>query len=51
MRRYWRGEIMKKLEALLEHIKIYRLLQQRNRKTSGKCMPLDALLKEQNLSV
>jgi hypothetical protein len=51
MRRYWRGEIMKELEALLEHIEIYRLLQRRKRKTSGKRMNLDTLLKEQNLSV
>lgn len=51
MRRYGRDWIIEELTALLEHIEIYRLLQQRNRKASGKHVSLDALLKEQNLSV
>lgn len=46
MRRYGQEWIMKEIAALLEHIEIYRLLQRRNRKASGKRMSLVALLKE-----
>ena len=46
MRRYGQDWIMKEIAALLEHIGIYRLLQRRKRKASGRRTSLDALLKE-----
>ncbi len=51
MRRYGQDRIVQETVALLEHIEIYRLLQRHKRKASGKRITLDALLKEQNLSV
>jgi hypothetical protein len=51
MRRYEQDWIMKEIAALLEHINIYRLLQRRKRKTSGKRMTLDVLLKAEHLDI
>ena len=44
-------ETMAEALALLEHIEIYRLVQQRKRKGIGKRISLDALLKEQGVAV
>jgi PHD/YefM family antitoxin component YafN of YafNO toxin-antitoxin module len=44
-------ETMAEALALLEHIEIYRLVEQRKRKKSGKRTSLDALLKEQGFAV
>jgi PHD/YefM family antitoxin component YafN of YafNO toxin-antitoxin module len=44
-------ETMVEALALLEHIEIHHLLEQRKRKGSGKRTPLDALLKEQRIAV
>lgn len=51
MRRYKQDRITKEIAELLEHIEIYRIVQRRKRKGSGKRITLDALLKEQNTSV
>ena len=44
-------ETMAEALTLLEHIEIYRLIEQRKRKGTGKRISLDALLKEQGLAV
>ena len=44
-------ETMAEALALLEHIEIYRLVEQRRRKGPGKRISLDALLKEQGIAV
>jgi PHD/YefM family antitoxin component YafN of YafNO toxin-antitoxin module len=44
-------ETMAEALALLEHIEIHHLVEQRKRKGSGKRTSLDALLKEQRIAV
>jgi PHD/YefM family antitoxin component YafN of YafNO toxin-antitoxin module len=44
-------ETMAEALALLEHIEIHYLVEQRKRKGSGKRTSLDALLKEQRIAV
>jgi PHD/YefM family antitoxin component YafN of YafNO toxin-antitoxin module len=44
-------ETMAEALALLEHIEIYRLVERRKRKGTGKRIALDALLKEQRIAV
>jgi PHD/YefM family antitoxin component YafN of YafNO toxin-antitoxin module len=44
-------ETMAEALALLEHIEIHHLVEQRKRKRSGKRTSLDALLKEQRIAV
>jgi PHD/YefM family antitoxin component YafN of YafNO toxin-antitoxin module len=44
-------EAMAEALALLEHLEIYRLVQERKRKTTRKTISLDTLLKEQRLAV
>ena len=44
-------EAMAEALALLEHLEIFRLVQDRNRKKPRKAVSLDALLKEQRLAV
>jgi hypothetical protein len=51
MRRRRQDRTMKEMVARLAHIDIYRLLQRRTRKGSGKHITLDALLKKENRSV
>lgn len=44
-------EAMAEALALLEHLEIYRLVQERKRKKTRKVISLDTLLKEQRLAV
>jgi PHD/YefM family antitoxin component YafN of YafNO toxin-antitoxin module len=44
-------ETMAEALALLEHLEIYHLVQERKRKKTRKSISLDALLKEQRLAV
>jgi len=44
-------ETMAEALALLEHIEIYRLVQQRKRRRPARRISLDALLKEQGVAV
>lgn len=44
-------ETMAEALSLLEHLEIYRLVQERKRKKRRKAIGLDALLKEQRLAV
>ena len=44
-------ETMAEALALLEHIEIHHLVEERKRKGSGKRTSLDALLKEQRIAV
>jgi PHD/YefM family antitoxin component YafN of YafNO toxin-antitoxin module len=44
-------EAMAEALALLEHLEIYRLVQERKRKTTRKTISLDTLLKEQRLAL
>lgn len=44
-------ETMAEALALLEHIEIYRLVQARKRRDSGKRVTLDRLLEEEGLAV
>jgi len=44
-------EAMAEALALLEHLEIYRLVQERKRKKTRKAISLDTLLKEQRLAV
>jgi PHD/YefM family antitoxin component YafN of YafNO toxin-antitoxin module len=44
-------ETMAEALAVMEHIEIYRLIQERKRKRPGKRVSLDALLKEAGLAV
>jgi hypothetical protein len=45
-----KNETIAKALALLEHIEIYRLVEQRKRKGSGKRISLDALLKKHRIT-
>jgi len=44
-------EAMADALTLLEHVEIYRVVQERKRKKSRKAVSLDALLKEERLAV
>lgn len=44
-------ETMAEAMAVMEHVEIYRLVQERKRKGSGKRTSLDALVKEERLAV
>jgi PHD/YefM family antitoxin component YafN of YafNO toxin-antitoxin module len=44
-------ETMAEALALLEHIEIYKVVEQRKRKQTGKRISLDALLKEQRIAI
>lgn len=44
-------EAMAEALALLEHLEIYRLVQERKRKKTRKVISLDTLLKEQRLAI
>ena len=44
-------EAMAEALTLLEHVEIYRLVQERKRKKTRKAISLDALMKEQRLAV
>lgn len=44
-------ETMAETMAVMEHVEIYRLVQERKRKGPGKRISLDALVKEERLAV
>lgn len=44
-------ETMAEALSLLEHLEIYRVVQERKRRKSGKSISLDSLVKEQRLAL